>query len=156
MLLDCPDPLALAFNLFPRKRTQTFKEGLHFMSSTILFPISGNSLTWRYSVQAFLTTGTLTSGEKAQGEIISHIQHLAPEEHPSPTLVHTFNSARLLFVTAGEGLLFSPSVAHREVSMRSKRGMQRARRIVLYSFLKFWLSSPYMMALRQLLKYAMK
>lgn len=71
---------------------------------------------------------------------------------PVAQWLYTFNSARLLFVIAGEGLLFRPSVAHREVSMMSRRGMQSARRIVLYSFLKFWLSSPYMMALRQLLK----
>lgn len=90
---------------------------------------------------------------------ITHPQWGARENLSFPvkqTVVHTFISATLLFVTAGEGLLFSPSVAHLEVSIRSRRGMQRARRIVLYSLRKFWFSSPYMMALRQLLKYAMK
>lgn len=63
-------------------------------------------------------------------------------EVTSMCLSYTLISATLLFVTAGEGLLFRPSVAHLDVSMRSNRGIHTARRIVLYSLRKFWLRSP--------------
>lgn len=119
--------------------------------------IYGYIFTWHTSCKKALAESWHLCTLRLQWKT-KYLQYLkcnltSPVKH---TVVYTFISATLLFVKAGEGLLFSPSVAHLEVSMRSKRGTQRPRTIVLYSLRKFWFSSPYMMALRQLLKYAIK
>lgn len=162
------NPLALAFNLSPEREHNISESlGTAYISCQVqctcdIIPnIEKNSLTWlgelrqqQYSARELPNNRKeLTSCVKAHRvNCFSHPRIWLQRKVPVAQWFYTFNSARLLFVIAGEGLLFSPSVAHREVSMMSRRGMQRARRIVLYSFLKFWLSSPYMMALRQLLK----
>lgn len=57
-----------------------------------------------------------------------------------------------LLFKAGEGLLFWPSVPPLDVSWKKSLGIQSDIKIRLYSFRKFWLRSPYITALRQLLK----
>lgn len=58
----------------------------------------------------------------------------------------------LLLVMSGDGLLFSLSPASLELSWKKMRAVHTDTTMRLYSRRKFWFSTPYTMALRQLLK----
>lgn len=62
----------------------------------------------------------------------------------------------LLLVMSGEGLLLSLSCASLELSGKKILAVHTDTTMRLYSRRKFWFSTPYTIALRQLLKYAMK